>query len=138
MKFISLSLTLFILGLIQKSHEQGGFAQEEESRFISNFQNLIKDSYTAPLPPKIASKCKNQLLASKNIQTLSIKSSMTSDALAAFCGTNVICVIPPGHTVKMTSSLNMGALVVHGTVEWTDETQLEEDQYICAGYIAVR
>ena len=130
-------ILLYVICFTKLSDAQGGFLQSEEVRYLSLFPTLIKDSYTAPLPHKVIDKCKNQPLASKNINTLAIKSSMNSLALQAFCGYSTICVVPAGYTISMTNSLSVAALIVHGTVEWTDESQQEDNQYICAGYIAV-
>ena len=53
------------------------------------------------------------------------------------CDLHSICIIPFGITFEVTSSLNVGALVVQGNVEWTDTTQTSSDVYLCAGYVAI-
>ena len=130
------NIFLVLTSLLKLSQAQG-FSQQDEGRYLSVFNTLIKDSYSAPLPSEIITKCKNQGQGI-NAQVLSITSSMKSDALQTFCGTASICTIPSGITVTMTSSLNVAALVVQGTLEWSDSTQIANDQYLCAGYIAVR
>jgi hypothetical protein len=127
---------ILILSLIALSRAQG-FSQDDEIRYLSDFDKLIGHSYSVPLPLEIKTKCKSQGQV-VNPSILSIKSSMTSDALQTFCGKTSICTIPAGLTVTMTSNLNVAALVVQGTLEWNDTTQITNDLYLCAGYIAVK
>ncbi len=134
-KLVFWEFILVLISLIKMSQSQG-FAQQDEARYLGSFDRLIKDSYSAPLPNDIITKCKRQGQVT-NPQVLSIKSSMTSDELQTFCGTSSICTIPSGFKVTMTSSINVAALVVQGTLEWTDSSQTAKDQYLCAGYIAV-
>jgi hypothetical protein len=60
-----------------------------------------------------------------------------SSAVAAQCGLDSICVIPAGVTFQIKHSLNLGALVVRGNVEWNDTTQVDPSAFLCAGYVAV-
>ena len=62
---------------------------------------------------------------------------MTSAQVQTHCGTNTICVVPKGMTLTMSGDLNVAALVVNGTLTWSDTTQTANDQWLCAGYIAV-
>jgi hypothetical protein len=113
------------------------FSQIDEGPFLGSFDTLIKDSYSAPLPNDLKSACKNKnILTAATVKTVS--SSMTATQLQAFCGLDTICTIPAGFTVTMNSNLNLAALVVKGTLIWTDVTQFSNDQWLCAGYIAVR
>ena len=130
-------LTFFtLLTQINLSRSQG-FYQNEESRFLQTFNTLIKDSYTAPIPSSIKSSCKNQPPSQAQSNVVSIKFSMNSQQLQDECGSNSICIIPKGFNVTMTSSLNVAALVVQGRMDWNDASQAQDEQYICAGYIAV-
>ena len=63
---------------------------------------------------------------------------MSSSQLQAFCGNDSICTIPTGLNVVMNSNLNVAALVVKGTLTWNDVSQISSNQWLCAGYIAVR
>jgi hypothetical protein len=45
--------------------------------------------------------------------------------------------LPFAVTLVMDGSLNVGALVVRGSVLWTDATQPAAEQWLCAGYVAV-
>jgi len=130
------NIILVLLSLLELSQAQTGFSQQDEARYLSNFNTLIKDSYSAPLPTEIITKCKSKGQLT-NVPVVSITSSMTSDVLQTRCGSSSICTIPSGITVEMTSSLNVASLVVQGTLEWSDSSQIENDQYLCAGYIAV-
>ena len=136
---IKLILNVFILQLlIQKNEAQNfeAFAQEDESAYIQAFDTLIKDSYSAPMPNELISACKAKGDVS-NPEIKSIATSMTSSQLQTFCGANSLCTIPAGLTVTMNSNLNLAALVVKGTLLWTDGTQVSSNQWLCAGYIGV-
>lgn len=63
--------------------------------------------------------------------------AVTSSTVSAQCGTNSICTIPLGVSLQVDTSLNLGALIVKGTVEWNDDTQVNSSAFVCAGYIAV-
>lgn len=129
---------LFILQcVIQINHVSEAFAQEDEAAYINNFSTLIKDSYSAPLPQDLAAAYKNQNQAT-GATVKSITTSMQSSNLQVFCGTDTICTIPVGLTVTMNSTLNLAALVVDGSLVSNDASQPSSDQWLCAGYIAVR
>ena len=113
------------------------FAQQDEAAYIGAFSTLIKDSFSAPLPRDLTAACKNQNQATVSA-VKSITTSMLSSDLQAFCGAETICTIPAGLTVTMNSNLNVAALVVSGTLVWSDVSQTASDQWLCAGYIAVR
>ena len=59
-----------------------------------------------------------------------------SRELESQCGLGDICVIPPGTTLIMDRSINLGALVVRGKLLWTDDKS-PENAFLCAGYVAV-
>jgi len=113
------------------------FRQQDEAEYLDAFSTLIKDSYSAPLPRDLAATCKNQKQAI--VSTVkSVTTSMLSSDLQIFCGTDTICTIPTGLTVTMNSNLNVAALVLSGSLVWNDLSQSSSDQWLCAGYIAVR
>ncbi len=114
-----------------------GFNNQDEAAYINSFDNLIKDSYSQPLPSQMISECKNQPSPGINLPIKSISSSMSSSDLQNFCGSSSICTIPIGLTVTMTSNLNLAALVVNGVLNWTDTSQTSTHQWICAGYFVV-
>ena len=53
------------------------------------------------------------------------------------CGYWSTCIISANSSVTISSNLNVFALVVRGNLVWTDKTQSNSNQWICAGYIAV-
>lgn len=53
------------------------------------------------------------------------------------CGENSICIISANSTVVMDGNLNLFALTIRGTLTWTDSTQKNPLQWICAGYVVV-
>lgn len=53
------------------------------------------------------------------------------------CGEDSICTIPLGTTLQVTTSLNLGALIVKGVVEWDDKTLVDPSAFLCAGYVAI-
>ncbi|CAF0723862.1 unnamed protein product [Adineta steineri] len=142
-KYISMILILFILKAFfisqcstQTHATYEAFGEQDETAYIDSFSTLIKDSYSAPLPQDLAATCKNQNQVTVTT-TKSITSSMLSSELQIFCGTDTICIIPTGFTVTMNSNLNVAALVVSGSLIWNDASQSSNNQWLCAGYIAV-
>ncbi len=136
---ISIILKLIFVSqcLIQTNDAFEAFGQRDEAEYMNAFSTLIKDSYSAPLPQDLAATCKNQNQATAST-VKSITNSMFSSDLQAFCGTDSICTIPAGITVTMNSNLNVAALVVSGSLVWNEASQSSSDQWLCAGYIAVR
>jgi hypothetical protein len=139
MMLISIIFKLFFISqcLMQTKNVCEAFSQQDEAEYINTFSTLIKDSYSAPLPRDLAATCKNQNQVTVSA-VKSITTSMSSSDLQLFCGTETICTIPAGFTVTMNSNLNVAALVVSGSLVWNDASQSSSDQWLCAGYIAVR
>lgn len=130
----------------------------EENNYINNFDQLISQSYSAVNDPALApsnllSECARSINSTDvpfdgtelileaddtddinpNILTVSASSAQTQ------CSTNLhsICVVPRGIRLIMSSSLNVPALIVRGEVYWRDVDQVSDEQYLCAGYVAV-
>ena len=53
------------------------------------------------------------------------------------CGDDSVCVIPLNTTFQVDGNINLGALIVRGTVEWNDLTQSSNSMFLCARYVAV-
>jgi hypothetical protein len=137
--FILIILQLFFISQCSMQGNTGfeAFAQQDEAAYIGAFSTLIKDSFSASLPRDLTATCKNQNQAT--VSTVkSITTSILSSDLQIFCGTETICTIPAGFTVTMNSNLNVAALVVSGSLVWSDLSQSTREQWLCAGYIAVR
>ena len=62
--------------------------------------------------------------------------TIEASELKSTCGEDSICIIPEGVILLMNDSLNVGALIVRGAVEWNDDSSLA-NSFLCAGYIAV-
>lgn len=136
-QFLRALVSLICLTHWVHSQRYDAFGEADEAAYLAAFPELIKDSYSAPLPAELTTRCKNRLPIMADLPTLTISSSMTSTNLQTFCGENSICTIPSGLTVTMNSNLNLAALIVSGTLNWNDATQPTNDQWICAGYIGV-
>jgi hypothetical protein len=138
MAFIFLNVLIVTL-LVGQSLGQSyaPFNQAHETSYLDVFDELIKDSYSAPLPQDLITACKNKGNAAPNLPIVYATRSMTSAELQTTCGQNSICVVPQGYTVTMNSNLNLAALMIDGRLSWTDSTQVNNDQWICAGYIGV-
>ena len=89
------------------------------------------------LPPEL-DVCKNDNIVPTRKVTVEVPTEVVdSSTVAAQCGDDSVCLIPFGTTFRVDRSINLGALVVEGAVEWTDETQVSPRAFLCAGYVAV-
>lgn len=131
-----LSIILVLLVSVKINNALQDFSVSDEPEYLNAFSTLIKYSYSAPLPADLIANCKNKNSAGV-VTTRTVTTSMSSSDLQVFCGTNTICTIAQGVTVTMNSNLNVAALVVSGTLIWNDNSQNANDQWLCAGYIAV-
>ena len=104
--------------------------------------SVVKDSPDS-LPTDLLSVCSNiGTIASSGevIVQADATGVVDSATLSAQCGNNSVCIIPFGTTFQVDDNINLGALIVRGTVEWNDVTTqsyMENDMYLCAGYVAV-
>jgi hypothetical protein len=131
--FWKIGLTLLIL--LNTVH--CGYDQGDEAAFLAAFPTLISKSYTTPLPSSLTnSKCLSDMSYSDST-VKTIPNSMNAQDAQNFCGTNTKCVVPAGMTLTMDNNLIVGSLVISGKLVWSDQTQTQADQYLCAGYIAV-
>ena len=133
--FLELSKLLILLFCLFSLSLQ--FDVTEENEYLDSWSSLIKDSYSAYLPDALKNQCKSQPTLSQNLPIQSITNSITSEKVQQICGTNSICTIEKGVTVTMNSNLNVAALSVKGYLSWNDQTQRSDQQWLCAGYIAV-
>jgi len=106
----------------------------DEARYLSNFNNIMSSSYKEALPADIKNICANKGGAVIT-QDVTISADTTAQNIISQCNINTRCIIPPGVTVTMNANLNVGALEVRGSLIWTDSTQTQPEQYLCAGYI---
>ena len=66
-----------------------------------------------------------------------ISNIVTTADVESQCDLTSICIVPDGLSFQMTSNLNIGSLIIRGSLEWTDATQASSNAYLCAGYIAI-
>jgi hypothetical protein len=118
---------------------------------VQTFDSIIAASYAAVddlspdnpnlSPGSVLAECKKSgFQATPTTQVLVVGSdsqTVTASSVASQCGTDTICIIPEGLTLRLDTSLNVGALIIRGRLEWNDETQTDSTQYLCGGYIVV-
>ena len=124
-------MALLLLRLSAQSFNQG-----DTGSFASSWPQLIADSYSAPLPAALEQQCKGKTGAA-SLSTVRLSSSSGAAAAQAACGSQSHCVVPPGVTLTMDGSLDVGALTVQGTLLWSDTSQSAAEQWLCAGFVAV-
>ena len=104
----------------------------------------MDDSQRGGAPSNLLSQCKreniNYIVPTAEVVVSTSSSganTISSIDVEGQCDLNSICIVPSGISLHVTSSLNVGALIIRGSLEWTDDTQISSSTYICAGYIAV-
>lgn len=91
------------------------------------------------LPPNLLSVCKNNINTPTRAVTVQpdVNGNINSDQVFQQCGDDSVCTIPFGTSFQFDKSINLGALVVQGDVEWNDDTQVDGNIFLCAGYVAI-
>ena len=107
----------------------------------SQVDDLSGDNANKP-PQALLDQCKNGGYSNPAREVTLVPGSMGTTVSASFaqtqCGTDSICIVPDELTLLMDGSLNVGALIVRGVLEWTADTQpTSGDQFLCGGYIVV-
>lgn len=99
------------------------------------------DDPEASLPPSLLSVCKDKGDGSPPVREVVVQAGSSgivdSYDVSSQCSEDSVCIIPFGTTFQVDTSVNLAALVVKGTVEWTDDTQVDNSAFLCAGYVAV-
>ena len=113
-----------------------GFMQGSEAEYLAAWDEVIGDSYSMPLPTEVAH-CRNRGVGDNPTDQVIAEGVTTSQQLQARCGPASVCVIPATASVDMTAPLDLAALVIRGTLTWTDSTQAQPTSWLCAGYVAV-
>ena len=117
-----------------------GFSQADEAAYLATWSDMVKDSYTEPLPPNFDPTCiatSNSYTTASNLITKTIIGNFNAAAFQTECGPSSLCVLSQGSTLTMDGNLNVAALIIKGTVTWTDTTQVLPQQWLCAGYVVV-
>jgi len=118
-------------------------AQEEE--YLNKFDIMQTASYAMiedgkeRLPDALVDTCSNSVAVALSQVTVraSTNGFVDSNLVSEQCGDHSICTIPFGTTFQVNSSINLGALIVRGVVEWNDSTQVDERAFLCAGFVAI-
>lgn len=107
------------------------------SASFDSFQAATYAVADGNLPPEL-DVCKNDRSSpTREVTVQSSSGSVDSAAVSGQCGSDSVCVIPLGTTLRVDASLNLGALIVRGAVEWNEGTQVRAGAHLCAGYVAV-
>ena len=64
------------------------------------------------------------------------KTTFSSTEVQSLCGQSSICTIGRNTVFQMNDSINVAALVIQGSFQWTDITATS-DYHLCAGYVFV-
>lgn len=124
-----------------------GFRQGDTDQYVSQFPELIANSYAAIDDPSLApgtllSSCKNTGYLEATGTVIVSEAAPTQLGAADIqqrCGDSNDCVISENVTLNMDGVLKLRSLVVRdgGVVRWTDQTQIASDAWLCAGYVVV-
>lgn len=108
-----LALLVFCLSL---PGAQAAYNNEDEAAYLANW-DLLKQSYTVPLPDVLRTACVNKgnVDLSSTSTDVAINAadgaSITSDQLQTRCSASQRCIIGAGVTVRQTGNLNVGAII---------------------------
>ena len=123
------------------SNQPLSVATTNHTLLTGNFDSIQAASYAVAdgdLPLEL-DVCKNN--HSPPTRNVTVQASSTgvvnSSSVSNQCGNDSVCIIPIGTTLEVDTGLNLGALIVRGTVEWNDGTQVQPSAFVCAGYVAV-
>jgi len=150
---ISNLLSLFSVFLHTHYYCEAAFEHGQEIDYLALFDSIDDASYAAvddsssSAPSELLEQCKksgststptNEVYLSGNSGTIFNSGVILSSSATAQCDSNSICIVPDGLTLKMDESLNVGALVIRGSLEWNDFTVgTSQSTFLCAGYVAV-
>jgi len=130
-------------------HIESAFNQAQEIDYLNRFQQIDDASYsavddpTSSVPDDLLTQCKGDSdTPSVEVYVTATSGTISSSSVANQCGDNTICIIPSGIVIEMNHSLNVGALIVRGSLEWNVATTgntngVAQTIYLCAGYVAV-
>jgi hypothetical protein len=148
------ALHVLLLSLI--SSVRCAYNHGDETQYLANFDQMAASSYAAidddsVAPVGLISQCKDSNILDFSFATeiivrpddpstgtVSATSAQDQCSTASAIGNPTICIVPEGVRLLMTSSLVVDALVVRGQLYWRDTEHVQvEDQWLCAGFIAV-
>ena len=117
-----------------------GFLQSDEAAYLASWSTITQDSYTEPLPEDFDLTCianASSYTDAYNIENVTLVGNFNSSTFQNLCGFNSLCILASGSTLTMDGNLNVAALIIHGTLTWTDFTQKLSQQWLCAGILVV-
>lgn len=90
-------------------------------------------------PQELLDQCKNRGKSNPAREIIvSGGGTVSSSFVQSECGEDSVCIIPYGMTLFMDGNLNLGALIIRGSLKWTSFTQQSSsDHFLCAGYVVV-
>jgi hypothetical protein len=120
---------------------EASLSQSDEGAYLNDFDSIQAATYTVAdgdLPFEL-NVCTNMSSPppSREVTVQSSNGLINSSEVFEQCGVDSVCTIPLGTTFEVDGSLNLGALVIQGVVEWTDNTQGSPSAFLCSGYVAV-
>ncbi|KAL6070177.1 G8 domain-containing protein [Balamuthia mandrillaris] len=134
--------TLFSLVVSVLLFEHPVFGQErpryymdyDQDVYLDEYELLTETSYGVPLPTGMAA-CQGSTKGPASPTQVPIDEDMTAAEFQSACGSSSTCVIEEGVTVTLDGNVNVAAIVNKGTIEWTDESQTADEQWLCSGYV---
>lgn len=130
-----------LLAFFSKNVAHAALSQSDEANYLANFNSMQAATYAVADNdlPRDMDVCKvNQSRPSRQVTVQASNNGViNSSAVSSQCRSDSICIIPIGTTLQVDRSLNLGALIVRGTVEWNDNTQVNPSAFLCAGYVAM-
>lgn len=142
---LQLKLKLQILLLLYFSTVSYCYQQESEQDFLSDFNDIVSQSYSVVNDPNVApsaliTECKNSAPTQENLPYVNLVATfgntLTSNDVASQCPVG-ICVLPASLSLIMDGSLSVDAIEIKGDLLWNDATQTSSHQWLCAGYVSV-
>lgn len=140
--------------------EARAYQSWQEGPYLTNFDALEAASYSAVDDPLVvpASSLLTACRADPNATSVELDGSeitleadgiddasnanveiVSASSAQAQCDANLasVCVVPRGLRLIMDGNLNVPALKVQGDLVWREDDQVGDEQYLCAGYVAV-
>eukprot|EP00934_Nitzschia_sp_Nitz4_P001960 Nitzschia sp. Nitz4//scaffold89_size161592//205//3093//NITZ4_002358-RA/size161592-processed-gene-0.210-mRNA-1//-1//CDS//3329559556//1960//frame0 len=138
--FLSLALWTLFAHQFLFLPVNAGYEQTDEAAYMANLEAHLAASHAdADQSPLLAACRMSPAFVRGPVLTVHPTSEssnvVTSTDVQEQCHESYLCVIPTNVTLLMTTSLHVGALHIDGHMEWNDVSQLEEEAYLCAGYV---
>ena len=113
-------LLLLLLSLLP-APTSPAFAQKDEAAYLALFDDITAASYSQPRPAGLTTACVGKGYASPPTTVVSVRGNKTAAEVQALCSASDVCVVEKGATLRMSSSLVVGALEVKGTLTWVSD-----------------